>query len=159
MHVAFRVDLDALIAYREEQLVYQLSESQKAAIPGLAAEALELAEELGIQTTLASLMEPENLSRGDREIEIPEDQTGFKGAPCLKAWHYLVVQADGKTSPCCVLAGEGEAIGETPLETLWKESKFLNRVREGMLNGKPLDRCRECSGNILAHEALIRGQI
>lgn len=156
---AFRVDFDALIAYREEQRVFQLSEDQKNLVPAIAKEALQLAEELGIQTTLRSLLQPENLSRGERELDIPASQTGFKGAPCLKAWHYLVVQADGKTSPCCVLAGEGEAIGESTLKNLWETSPFLNRVREGMLSGQPLERCRECSGNILAHESEIRGQL
>jgi hypothetical protein len=28
-----------------------------------------------------------------------------------------------------------------------------------MLNGEPLPRCRECSGNILAHEAVIRSHL
>ena len=156
---AFRVDFDALIAYRDEQRVFQLSEEQKREVPSIAEEALQIADELGIQTTLKSFLKPENLSRGERELDIPQSQTGFKGAPCLKAWHYLVVQADGKTSPCCVLAGEGESVAEGSLKTLWATSPFLNRVREGMLKGTPLDRCRECSGNILAHEAEIRGQL
>jgi len=156
---AFRVDFDALIAYREEQKAFDLSEEQKLEVPAIAAEALCLAETLGIQTTLASFLQTENLSRGEREIPLPKGETGLKGAPCLKAWHYLVVQADGRTSPCCVLAGEGESLSETPLEKLWTESPFLESVREGMLNGQPLPRCRECSGNILAHEAVIRSHL
>ena len=156
---AFRVDFDALIAYREEQRVFQLTEAQKERVPQLAQEALDLAETLNIQTTLASFLNPETLTRGDREIPIPENQTGLKKAPCLKAWHYLVVQADGKTSPCCVLAGEGENIRDQSLDDLWKNSPFLNRVRKGMIDGEPLDRCRECSGNILAHETVIRGHL
>ena len=44
------------------------------------------------------LLIPERLNRGDTQIETPEG-VGFKGAPCLKAWHYLVVQADGKPVP------------------------------------------------------------
>jgi MoaA/NifB/PqqE/SkfB family radical SAM enzyme len=156
---AFRVDFDALIAYREEQKVFDLSASQKEEVPGIAQEAITLAESLGIQTTLASFLNPENLSRGDREIPLPQNGTGLKNAPCLKAWHYLVVQADGRTSPCCVLAGEGESLANTPLKTLWEKSPFLESVREGMLKGQPLPRCRECSGNILAHEAVIRSHL
>jgi MoaA/NifB/PqqE/SkfB family radical SAM enzyme len=156
---AFRVDFDALIAYREEQKAFDLTEAQKAEVPAIAREALKLADSLGIETTLESFLNPENLSRGEREIPIPPGEPGLKNAPCLKAWHYLVVQADGRTSPCCVLAGEGESIAETPLKELWTKSPFLESVREGMLSGQPLARCRECSGNILAHEAVIRSHL
>jgi hypothetical protein len=57
------------------------------------------------------------------------------------------------------LAGEGESVRDTDLATLWKDSPFLNKVREGMISGKPMARCRECSGNILAHEAVIRSHL
>jgi MoaA/NifB/PqqE/SkfB family radical SAM enzyme len=155
---AFRIDFDALIAYRPEQLEYQLTEAQRAEVPSHTRAALKLAEELGIATTLERFLEPENLKRGEREIPLPEGE-GLAAAPCLKAWHYLVVQSDGKTSPCCVLAGEGESVRDTDLKTLWRDSPFLNKVREGMISGNPMARCRECSGNILAHEAVIRSHL
>ena len=116
----FRIDFDALVAYRPEQLALKLSPAQ--------------AEEL------------------------PEGE-GLKGAPCLKAWHYLVVQADGRTSPCCVLAGMGESVAQTPLSEVWNQGDFLASVRTGMASGRPLKRCSECSPNILVHEAAIRAEL
>ncbi len=154
----FRIDFDALIAYRPEQQALQLSEQERHQVPAVAAAAQALAERWGIATTLERFSEPESLLRGERDIPIPHGE-GLKGAPCLKAWHYLVVQADGRTSPCCVLAGEGESIADTPLEEVWRSGGFLNRVRDGMAQGQPLPRCRECSGNILAHEQVIRGYL
>lgn len=160
---AERVDFDALVAYRPEQQALQLSPAEQAALPARAAEALALARTLGIHTTLERLCDPDNLRRGERPPPAPspaeQAQGGLKAAPCLKAWHYLVVAADGRTSPCCVLAGEGESAAQTPLPQLWRDSAFLNAVRAGMLRGAPLPRCRECSGNILAHEALIRSAL
>lgn len=157
---AFRVDFDALIAYRPEQLALALTPEQAAEVPALAAQALELAHALGVATTLERFLAPEALQRGERPPPppSPEEQArgGLSAAPCLKAWHYLVVQADGRTSPCCVLAGAGESVAHTPLAELWRGSAFLHTVRGGMLRGEPLPRCRECSGNILAHEAEIR---
>lgn len=152
---AFRLDVDALIAYRPEQLALRLSPEQTAEVPAIAAEALALAESLGIASTLARFLDPGTLARGDTRVEAPE-APGLKGAPCLKAWHYLVVAADGRTSPCCVLAGEGGSAAHTPLAELWTSDPFLGRVRAGMLARDPLPRCRECSQNILAHEAAIR---
>lgn len=152
---ATRVDLDALIAYKPEQLALRLSPEQAAEVPAIAASALALATELGIATTLERLLEPGTLDRGQTAVEIPS-APGLAGAPCLKAWHYLVVQADGRVSPCCVLAGEGGSAAERPLDQVWREDPFLIRVREGMLSKRPLDRCRECSWNILSHEAHIR---
>lgn len=155
---AFRVDFDALIAYRPEQLALQLNATEAAAIPARAREALALAEELGITTTLEGFLDPELIRRGEVRPTAP-DLPGLRGAPCLKAWHYLVVQADGKTSPCCVLAGEGGSVAEQPLSQAWAEDPFLNRVRAGMTQGQPLPRCRECSWNILSHEARIRAEL
>jgi len=152
---AFRIDFDALIAYEPEQQALQLTESERARVPAVAAEAAALAQELGIVTTLDHFAHPERLSRGDQAPPTP-DGTGLAGAPCLKAWHSLVVQADGRTSPCCVLAGEGGDIADTSLDTLWETDPFLEEVRAAMLAKQPLPRCRECSWNILGHEAEIR---
>ena len=152
---AFRIDFDALIAYTPEQQALSLSEEQRKSIPSLAQRALKRAQELGIQTTLENFLQTERLDRGNTQMETPQGE-GFKGAPCLKAWHYLVVQADGKTSPCCVLAGEGGSAATESLQTVWHTDPFLETVRSGMLRGTPTKRCTECSWNILRHEAEIR---
>ena len=153
----FRVDFDALVAYRPEQLALKLSPAQMAEVPSIAREALEVAERLGVATTLENYLEPANLDRGTpRELDL---EPGLENAHCLKAWHYLVVQADGRTSPCCVLAGQGESVAERPVAEVWREGAFLNEVREAMVAGAPLQRCRECSPNILVHEAHIRSQL
>ena len=155
---AFRVDFDALIAYTPAQRALRLTDDERAQVPGVAAEALGLARELGIATTLEHFLAPDRLDRGSAAPTAP-DLPGLRGAPCLKAWHYLVVQADGRTSPCCVLAGEGGSVAERPLAEAWAHDAFLSRVRDGMAAGRPLDRCRECSWNILGHEALIRSHL
>ena len=155
---AGRVDFDALIAYRPEQLALKLSAEQAAALPEIAALALEEARRLGVVTTLGNFLDPRALDRGTAGPDLPE-APGLAGAPCLKAWHYLVVAADGRTSPCCVLAGMGGSAAEQSLETIWESDPFLGTVRRGMLDKRPLDRCRECSPNILAHEAHIRAAL
>lgn len=165
----FRIDFDALIAYRPEQAALLLDPTQARALTGEAARALALAESLGITTTLASFLQPESLERGQRPPPLPEDPaprpgdgplTGaLRGAPCLKAWHYVVVQADGRTSPCCVLAGMGGSVAEAPLDDVWRADPFMDSVRAGMASGRPLPRCQECSPNILRHEAAIRQEL
>ncbi len=152
---AFRIDFDALIAYTPEQLALALSPAQLAEVPDLAREAKALADAHGMATTLENFMHPERLARGERPPPA-SDAPGLKGAPCLKAWHYLVVQADGKTSPCCVLAGEGGSVATASLEKVWRDDPFMERVRSGMEAHQPLPRCRECSWNILQHEVRIR---
>lgn len=155
---AFRVDFDALIAYTPEQRALQLTAEERAAVPAVARRALDKAEQHGIQTTLHHFLHPARLDRGNTRVEIPT-APGLRGAPCLKAWHYLVVQADGRTSPCCVLAGEGGSVRGRGLAESWRGDAFLNTVRESMLAKSPLPRCRECSWNILAHEADIRAEL
>ena len=151
----FRIDFDHLIAYRPEQLALALTEAQRRELPSIVRRAQDQAQALGIATTLENLIE--GPQRG--EAPPPSEGVGLENAPCLKAWHYLVVQADGRTSPCCVLAGQGESAASTSLDTLWRESDFLGQVRAGMIAGEPLPRCRECSPNILAHERHIRSHL
>ncbi len=157
----FRIDFDSLIAYTPDQKKLQLSAEERAQVPNVAKEAIEVAKQLGIQTTLGNFLDDANLRRGDRDIvidtaPITTSSSPFAAAPCLKAWHYIVVQADGKISPCCVLAGEGESLRDQSLKDLWIGSDYLNKIRSSMLQGKPTDRCVECSANILVHEADIR---
>ena len=152
---AFRVDFDALIAYTPDQLRLQLTAEQRAQVARDAAAALERAQQLGIETTLENFLDPDRLERGQRVPARP-DGDGLKGAPCLKAWHYLVVQADGLSSPCCVLAGQGGSVADQSVSDVWHRDPFMEQVRTGMLAGQPLERCAECSWNILSHEAEIR---
>jgi MoaA/NifB/PqqE/SkfB family radical SAM enzyme len=155
---AQRVDFDALIAYTPEQRALALSPMQAAQVPALAAEALAAAEAIGLATTLGHFLRPDATDRGNTAVPVPVGR-GLAGAPCLKAWHHLVVQADGRISPCCVLAGEGGSVADQPLWQAWTGDPFLETVRARMLAQAPLPRCRECSWNILSHEAAIRAAL
>jgi MoaA/NifB/PqqE/SkfB family radical SAM enzyme len=155
---AFRVDFDALVAYRPEQQALALSPRDEAALPAAVEDGLAEADRLGIVTTLARFRAVDTVRRGAR-LPTAGEGTGLAAAPCLKAWHHLVVQADGRTSPCCVLAGEGESVAEVSLGSVWEHGATLAGIRAGMLAGRPTGRCAECSENILAHERAIRGRL
>lgn len=146
-----RVDFDDLIAYRPEQRVHAVDDP--AALRRAATEALAEAERLGIATTLAR----HTGALPARGLAPPAagPEPGLRGAPCLKAWHHLVVQADGRVSPCCVLAVIGESVADQPLAAAWDGPTFAG-IRAGMLAGRPTGRCAECSENILHHERAIR---
>ena len=172
---AFRIDFDALIAYQPEQLALALTPEEQAEVPALARRAMALADRLGIATTLEHFLDTRNLDRGQASEPSAEDAArsaapapatagqgvlaDLRRAPCLKAWHYIVVQADGRTSPCCVLAGQGESVEHRSLVEVWRGGDFLEEIRAAMLAGRPPARCSECSANILAHERVIRGLV
>ena len=153
---AGRVDFDHLVAYRPEQVALALAPGQMGELPRIASHALQEAERLGISTTLAQFLEPQ--PRG-AQPPAPGPAAGLGGAPCLKAWHHLVIQADGRTSPCCVLSGEGESLATGSLADLWQNSAFLSGIRDGMRRKQPAGRCGECSENILTHERAIRSAL
>ncbi|MBO87100.1 MAG: hypothetical protein CL927_17260 [Deltaproteobacteria bacterium] len=152
---ATRIDFDDLIAYTPEQKALALSPHERARLPAVAQEAMRLAEDAGIATTLAHYARAPRPERGQTQVEGTGGK-GVTGAPCLKAWHHLVVQADGRTSPCCVLAGSGGSVRETSLDRVWSKDPFLTAIRSGMWHKRPHARCGECSPNILGHEAAIR---
>lgn len=155
---AFRVDVDALVAYRPEQQKLTLSEAEKADFMRLLPGWIALAESLCLPTTLPNFLHSRALDRGAAQ-PTPPTGSGLGAAPCLKAWHHLTIQADGRLSPCCVLAGEGESLAAGSLAEHWRSSPMLEGVRAGMRQGKPTGRCAECSENILVHERAIRARL
>jgi AdoMet-dependent heme synthase len=155
---ASRVDVDELIAYRPEQKELQLRKDQRKQLKSIVQKAISEAERCHVNHRLEPFLSTISTERGHSFPPVPNEE-GFKGAPCLKAWHHLVIQADGVTSPCCVLAGEGGKINGQSLQQLWNTDSFLNRIRQGMLKKDPHERCQECSWNILSHEANIRAEI
>lgn len=174
---AFRIDFDTLVVYHPRQRHHQLTPEERRDLPGIAADARDLARELGIATTLENLMDPRNLVRegvdpagGPAPLDadpaapspLPPDAPLLRrlaGAPCLKPWHYLVVDAHGACSPCCVLAGTGPSARRHSLAEIWTADPYFLEMREAMLRGTPPARCRECSANILAHERHIRARL
>ena len=159
-----RVELDHLIAYRPEQLRLALQPADQPRLEAAVSEALATARVHGIETTAEALLRPRGLSTPP-----PAPGVGLAAAPCLKAWHHLVIQADGRVSPCCVLAGEGGPIRDSgpigsggaggSVGAAWAHDPFLQTVRTSMLQKTPLPRCRECSENILVHERAIRDRL
>jgi MoaA/NifB/PqqE/SkfB family radical SAM enzyme len=152
---AWRVDFDALIAYRPEQQALALDPQQMAEVPQWAIEGLMVAKEHGIESTLSHFLQPK--TRGQSPPPAGSG-TGLAKAPCLKVWHHLVIQADGRSSPCCVLAGQGERI-DGSLAKFWEHSSYFNDLRTRMQTGQAGGRCNECSENILVHERAIRGYL
>jgi MoaA/NifB/PqqE/SkfB family radical SAM enzyme len=142
-----RLEVDALIAYRPEQAALALRAEDRPRLMRQIDASLDEADRLGVSTTIERLREPTALARGS----VP----AASAAACLKAWHHLVVQADGRTSPCCVLAGTGGSAATAPIGTIWREDPSLLAIRAGMAAGRPTPRCAECSENILAHERAI----
>ena len=155
---AKRVDFDSLIAYRPEQQSLLLSPSQESILQQEAQKALSLAQELGIESTLENFVHQERVHRGASLPKATSD-VGMKGAPCLKPWHHLVIGHNGRTSPCCVLSGEGPSIKGQSFLDFWHTSSYFTALRTSMYQHKPTNRCAECSWNILRHEQEIRNHI
>ena len=153
---AYRVNFDYIIAYRPEQHALKLNDDERAEVPKLAAEALKLADSLGLQTTLEHFLHPSTLDRG--EMTFPQDgPKDAANAPCLNPWYYLVVHPDGKTSPCCVISGTGENARDG-LDTVWngETGTYFGDLRSSMQDKTMTELCRNCSQSIIARNDYIR---
>ncbi len=155
---AYRWELDALVAYRPEQQALALGPRERARLPARIAAAQALADRLGLETTLDRFGAPDAVDRGARTIAAGDGPVGPARAPCLRAWHHLVVDAAGVSAPCCVLSGTGDPVEAGALAGTWR-GPALDAIRAGMREGRATARCAECSENILAHERSIRDRL
>lgn len=151
---AFRVNFDAIIAYRPEQQALVLSDAERAEVPAAAREGLAEAERLGVETNLRDFLRPSTLDRGQMTF----DRSGPRDvahAPCLNPWYYLVVQPDGATSPCCVITGAGESAAEG-LPQVWRDGSYFGALREQMVGKQMPEPCRNCSNSIISRNDYVR---
>ena len=153
---AFRVNFDYIIAYRPEQHALKVDEDEKAELLESVREAIPVAEELGIDTTLEHFLQPATLDRGSMEFS----QAGARdaaNAPCLNPWYYLVVHPDGKTSPCCVIPGVGDDV-RGGLKGVWDggAGTFFGDLRADMVDKRMTDLCRNCTISIISRNDYIR---
>lgn len=152
---AYRVNFDYIIAYRPEQHALKLDDDERAEVPTYVREALALAEQLGIETTLEHFLRPETMDRGTLTFsqEGPRDAAN---APCLNPWYYLVVHPEGNTSPCCVIPGLGDHAGDG-IKDLWQSPDgFLGRLRANMIDKQMTDLCQNCTYSIISRNDYIR---
>ena len=148
-----RIDFDSLIAYKPEQQRLALSTTEQQSLHAMAQEICSRNQHPTVSHNLVQFTETVN----NRGTTPPPSGPlpGLLGSPCYKPWHHLTIQADGRTSPCCVLAGSGEPITED-LQSFWLNSSYFKQMRSSMLNHRPPARCSECSNNILQQERLIQ---
>lgn len=153
---AYRVNFDYLIAYRPEQHALKLDEDEKAEVPAHARAGLIEAERLGIQTTLEHFLDRKTLDRGEMTFSSPGPKDAAH-APCLNPWYYLVVHPDGKTSPCCVIPGIGDAATDG-IKPVWlgEDGTFFGDLRSSMVDKKMTDLCRNCTVSIISRNDYIR---
>ena len=156
---AYRVNFDYLIAYRPEQNALKLDADEKAEVPGHAREGLAEAERLGLQTTLEHFLDTRTLDRGEMTFESPGPRDAAH-APCLNPWYYLVVHPDGKTSPCCVIPGIGDAATDG-IKPVWlgAEGTFLGDLRANMVDKTMTELCRNCTVSIISRNDYIRDSL
>ncbi len=158
-HQCYRVNFDALIAYRPEQHALLLTPADRARLPGIAREALALAGRLGLETTLDQFLETRTLTRG-RMMFPAVRRHDILHAACLNPWHHLVVQHNGRVGPCCVIAPDDGAddIRDRTLGDVWARGRTFHGLRKAMVSGEMHPHCRNCSMAIISQNEAIRAQ-
>ncbi len=152
---AYRLNVDALIAYRPEQRELLLDDVQREALPAQVAAAVAAAAEAGVEQDLERLLGGGATDRG--EMTLPTDgPDDIAHAPCLNPWYYMVVDAAGSVSPCCVITATGEDVREAGLRATWERGRVLGELRRRMRAKDVPGRCRECSMAMISRNDEIR---
>jgi len=152
---AYRINVDALIAYRAEQQALLLTDDERAELPSHVHRAIEVADQTGIDHNLAHLADPRATERGQMELPStgPDD---VPHASCLNPWYYAVVDADGNVSTCCVIVATGEDVRKRGFKESWLNGAYFGQLRERMTSKRPPRRCRECSMAMISRNDELR---
>jgi len=152
---AYRINVDALIAYRAEQQALLLSDDERVELVDHVARALVTAEACGIEHNLEHLADPRATERGQMELPDtgPDD---VAHASCLNPWYYAVVDADANLSTCCVITGTGEDVRDKGFKEAWTRGAFMTDLRRKMQGKRPPKRCRECSMAMISRNDELR---
>jgi len=116
------------------------------------------AEELGLDHNFHALLgtEAEEAS-GRHAIRGARSSCCLAHAVCFEPWLSLLVCADGKVSPCCRLWDvDDEGLAERSLADLWRESPYLQAVRQALSSGRPLPPCAQCPPDLRSRNEALR---
>lgn len=153
-----KVFLSALIVEDEETARLALSPKQKDALPDLLHKGMDRARELDISTNFDRFLDGriiEDTMDMQRDIK-PSQKIGLSGAMCYEPWLSAAILPDGALGPCCAFFDpKSLSIRDLSLEEVWTGA-YLQRVREGMFNGKPPGYCVRCPSNLFVDKERIR---
>ena len=116
------------------------------------------AEELGLDHNFNALLGTNAEQASGRHDAPPARSSSFlANAVCFEPWLSLLVCADGKVSPCCRLWDvHPEGLAEKRLADLWRESPYLQEVREALSSGRPLPPCAQCPPDLRSRNEALR---
>ena len=159
----FRVNFDAIVAYRPEQEALNLGPSHRKELAESAARGLKRAEALGLATTLGQFVdtsEQRALDRGHMKFNLTGPQTLIE-SPCLNPWHHVVVHHNGRVSPCCVIPAEdtADSAHEMSLEDIWYKGRYFTSLRENFVSKLMTRHCPNCSMAIIEQNDDIRARM
>lgn len=152
------VFLSGLIVEDEETACLSLLPEQKAALPEMVHKGIQRAEELGIETNFHRFLGGELIEDStnmQRNVH-PAERLGLSGAMCYEPWLSAAIMPDGALGPCCASYDpKALSIRDHSFNQVW-HGAYINRVREGMFNGKPPGYCVRCPSNLFADKEEMR---
>lgn len=141
------ISLVDLIVYGENDKAFMLNEEQRARMPGLVDEAIDYAQQKNVTSFYRvyrqALASGHPMDAMDLFHE-PELRLSPRSM-CFEPFFHMVIMPDGKTGPCCTFhdPDRAQTVWNTPLKEVWL-GPYLQEVRHRLLQGKPMDYCKEC---------------
>ena len=153
-----KVFLSALSVEDEATARLALSPEQKAALPERLHRGMVRARELAVSTNFDRFLDGkiiEDTMDMQRDIR-PSRKIGLSGALCYEPWLSAAILPDGTLGPCCAFFDpKALSIRDLSLEDVWMGA-YMQRVREGMFDGRPPGYCVRCPSNLFVDKEHIR---
>jgi MoaA/NifB/PqqE/SkfB family radical SAM enzyme len=149
-----------LITYGDETKSYELTSTQRAALPEIVTRAQARAEGLGLKTNFPIYMR--DLAK-DKPVamdlfSMPRDRVSGD-TMCFEPFLSMVIFPSGLAGPCCTFWNESaDSVRDLPLRDVWLGA-YLGGVRKSILEGRPPEYCANCLTNQIFENQTMQGRL
>jgi MoaA/NifB/PqqE/SkfB family radical SAM enzyme len=159
------INFEPLSVWSEDGAKLKLNKKQELELRKYVKEALKVANDLGIYTNVANLLQPKLVEKNEMDKILLNFAKKFGrgkliSSPCFEPWLSAEIRITGRVAPCRLCDDDAicETLHEKSLEEIWF-GEFFENFRKDMMNWKMPRYCYTCAAGVVLNTIRMREKI